>query len=169
MNKPISRCCEARANVNVRDGGYLCSSCGKDCEVAFRHAGLTAKTYLSATRKPTGERQLFVELWAKCKGKSEVGGEKLLPPEHPQFHFQGSHLLPKGTYPDYRLDERNVVMMTVEEHETWHREPKGWLLSQDKWAPIVRRYDALKAEAYRRGKFVDVEGSGNDIVQLSGS
>lgn len=152
--KLLSTCCKAPAKVDQSGEGtgfYFCTQCVKGCDVTGERTGFGSKpSTLSTVRKPTGERSVFVELWAKCGGKSEVSGAKLLPPEHPQFHFCGSHLLPKGTYPDYRLDHRNVVMMTPDEHEHWHREPKGVLLADPKWAPIVARYMALKKEAERK-------------------
>ena len=146
--KTLSLCCSARVKVNVRDGGYLCSKCGEDCTTKTERTGFGSKpSTLSKVRKVTGERELFVGLWAKCGGKSEVSGEKLPDPASPLFHYCGSHLLPKGTYPDYRLDPRNVVMMTPQEHERWHAEPKGLLMVDDRWKPIVERYLALKREA----------------------
>lgn len=157
MSRLLSSCCQARANVNVRDGGYLCSKCGSDCTATAKKTGLATRSTLSTVHKPTGERPLFIELWAKCKGKSEVSGDQLLPPEHSQFHFQGHHLLPKGTYPDYRLDERNIVMMTIEEHDVWHSTPIGLLLASEKWGRFVARMQALKAEAQRKGKVVGEE------------
>lgn len=150
-HKLLSTCCKAPAKPDISGDGtgmYFCTSCVKPCDVKSERSGFGSRlSTLSKVRKPTGERALFVELWAKAGGKSEVSGAKLYPPEHALFVHQGSHLLPKGTYPDYRLDPRNVVMITPEEHETWHREPKGVLLADPRWAPIVARYKALQREA----------------------
>lgn len=149
----LSSCCNAKARVNMREGGYFCDTCGKNCSAKAKRTGFGSQpSTLNTVRKPTGERPLFIALWAKCGGKSEVSGEPLHPPEHHLFHFQGSHLLPKGTYPDYRLDPRNLVMMTPDEHEHWHRTPRGLLLADPKWAPIVARYKALQAEAERKSE-----------------
>lgn len=151
--KMTSTCCKAKAKMNLRDAGWFCTACGEPCSAKSERGGFGAKgSTLCSVRKVSGQRELFVQGWAKCGGRSEVSGEKLLPPEHPQFHFQGSHLLPKGSYPDYKLDPRNIVMMTMEEHETWHREPKGLLLADPKWAPIVARFKALQTEAHRKDR-----------------
>ena len=150
--KLLSMCCKATAKVDMSGASpYFCTSCGKGCGTTTERTGFGSKpSTLSTKRKPTGERDLFIQLYAKCQGRSEVSGEKLLPPEHPMFHFQGSHCLPKGTYPDYRLDPRNIAMVTVAEHEYWHGTPKGILLADPNWAPIVARYKALQAEAESR-------------------
>ena len=148
--KALSRCCTAKARVNVRDGGYFCDACGKDCGTKQEASGFGSKaSTLSKVRKPTGERDVFIQLWAKCGGKSEVSGTQLLPPEHPQFHFQGSHILPKGRYPDYRLDPRNIVMVTIEEHQQWHEHPAS-CENDPAWRPILQRAKALKAEAEQK-------------------
>lgn len=107
-------------------------------------------------RRSTGERDLFVQLWTRCGGKSEVSGTTLLSPEHHRFHAQGSHLLPKGAYPDYRLDPRNVVMITIREHEEWHSTSKAQLLKDPRWEPIVERYLLLFKEAHtKRARHAD--------------
>lgn len=148
--KTISNCCGAKAKVNVRDGGMFCTKCGNDCSSKQEPTGFGVKaSTLSTKRKPSGERELFIELWAKCGGKSEVSKKPLLPPEHSQFHFQGSHLLPKGRYPDYRLDPRNIVMMTVHEHTQWHESPAS-IANDPKWKHIIIRARTLKAEAEQK-------------------
>lgn len=151
MSKLISTCCSAPAKPDISGEGtgcFFCTSCVKPCDVKSERSGFGSKpSTLSKVRKPTGERALFVDLWAKCGGKSEVSGAKLYPPEHALFVHQGSHLLPKGTYPDYRLDPRNIAMVTPDEHEYWHSTPKGVLLADPRWAPIVARYKALQREA----------------------
>ena len=41
--KALSRCCTAKARVNVRDGGYFCDACGKDCGTKQEASGFGAK------------------------------------------------------------------------------------------------------------------------------
>lgn len=151
--KLLSKCCNSLAKPDMMKGGHFCNNCGMTCTTKSERSGFGAKaSTLSTVRKPTGELSLFRELWAACGGKSEVSGLPLHPPGHMLFHHQGSHLLPKGTYPSYRLDRRNIVMITPEEHEHWHRTPRGLLLTDPKWAPIVARYMALKKEAERKSE-----------------
>lgn len=113
--------------------------------------GLKRSGFAKRTRKKTGERDLFVKLYHKRGGVCEVTGERLLPPEHSMFHCQGSHLLPKGTYPDYRMDERNIAMITIEKHDEWGAWSKDRLEKIDpRWKDIVERYRELRIEANER-------------------
>jgi hypothetical protein len=107
---------------------------------------------IKTKRKPSGELRLFKALYAEMDGVSEISGLPLLPPDHPKFHYQGSHLLPKGTYPEFRLDPRNVVMCTPEEHQMWHDYGDKDLLVavEPRWALFVERMNDLKLEAYSR-------------------
>ena len=157
--KTLSLCCSARVKVNVRDGGYLCGKCGEDCTTKTERTGFGSKpSTLSKVRKVTGERELFVGLWAKAGGRSRISGEKLLPPEHPMFHFQFAHLAPKGAYPELRLMEENVWPVTVDEHQyqtndpgTCQRDPK-W---KDFWTTRAAIVGACRSAPVR---WVCVEG-----------
>lgn len=148
--KAESPCCHVAVKVNLRDGGYFCPSCGKDCTPTVPKQA--PRSTLSTTRKTTGERELMVQLWAQQKGKCAVTGEALLPPEHTMFHAQGSHLLPKGTYPEDRLNPMNMVMITVERHNEWHATgDKAQLVKKDRrWKPVVDLYDMLLERAKKR-------------------
>ena len=110
---------------------------------------------LKATRKVSGQKALFIQLWALCQGRSQLSGLPLLPPEHPMFHYQGSHLLPKGNYPERKLDPENIVMITPEEHILWGETGvKEDLVSIDpRWGPIVAKYRRLQLKTrIRDGK-----------------
>lgn len=161
--KPMSSCCQHPAKVNMLaralegEQAYFCSHCGESCDLTERRTPFKGST-LSNVRKPSGERSLFVERWAACNGRSEVSGVPLLPPDDPCFHFQGCHLLPKGSYQGDRLLAENVVMTTIEEHtEEWPlvkeksdaeikaMAPKYW-----KWIPTVSRFRALRLKYNER-------------------
>ncbi len=62
------------------------------------------------------------------------------------FHAQGSHLLPKGTHPELRLEPCNIVMVTVEEHNAWHGtgDKRKLIAVNIGWKPVVERYEELK-------------------------
>ncbi len=153
-SKEVSSCCGARAKVNMIaravDGAtrfMFCVKCGEPCDV---------KTDKPVARKTTGERDLFVRLYADCKGRSQVSGEPLLPPDDQRFHFQGCHLLPKGSYQNDRLEDANVVMVTPEEQtEEWPfvKELTDEELKRegmDKWIPVVTRFRALPLKYNQR-------------------
>lgn len=105
------------------------------------------RTNLKVKRKATGERALFVKLYHERGGISEVSGRELLPPDHAMFHHQGSHILNKGMYPELRLDPRNIVMITPDEHDLWHKHGAEGLRYSHGWQRIVELRDALKREA----------------------
>ena len=106
------------------------------------------RTPLKKKRRVTGERALFVRLYEERGGVSEVSGKELLPPDSERFHYQGSHILPKGTYPELRLDPDNIAMITADEHSLWHKHGAEGLRYSHGWQGIVGRYDELKRRVY---------------------
>lgn len=110
------------------------------------------KPFKAKKRKATGELALFIILYHERGRVSELSGLPLFPPGHPKFHHQGSHLLPKGTYPELRLRKENLSMVTPEEHATWETvKDKERLVALDqRWIPIVTRYYKLRREANTR-------------------
>lgn len=104
-------------------------------------------------RKPTGEARLF-ELIAEQRRASDGycysqvnPATRLVEKGHPDWAKQFSHILPKGAYPEYRLDPRNIVMCSAEEHRMWGEERTTFRKSPyTKW--IFRLEELLKREAY---------------------
>ena len=66
---------------------------------------------------------LFRHVWLTREHVSELSGKFLLPPSHPQWHFQFLHLLGKGTYTKYKLREENIILALPEEHAIQERYP----------------------------------------------
>lgn len=151
MKRPNSSCCDkpAKPNLASTDGGLFCTHCGQPCETSQRKTPFKGYTTLSPVRKPTGERQVFIELWAKCKGRSVISGAPLLPPEHPMFHFQFAHVLPKSTYPELRLLERNIFPVTIDEHRFQTEHPEDCRRSPS-WSEFWKVHDDLRTQAERK-------------------
>ncbi len=59
-------------------------------------------------------KDFFLQIWRKRPHYSEVSG-KWLGSEPLTIFFH--HILPKEKYPDASLDEENIVLLTLEEHE----------------------------------------------------
>lgn len=163
--KRLSDCCQKPAKVNVNDPGTLfCSHCGNDCNVSQRKAPFKGYSTLSPTRKATGESEVFLKVWERCKGKSEVSGADLLPYGHPMWHWQFCHLLPKGSYQNDRTDIANIVATTVDEHtDEWpfvkeKTDAELRELGMSKWIPKVTVFRALRLKYHKRLK---AELSGN--------
>ena len=105
--------------------------------------GKVFKASTLAPRKPTGEKAVFREIWDERPHHCEVC--KVAIREATASNF--SHLLPKGSYPDYRLDKRCIVLKCEACHEVWHKEGPGNLMHLVGWAPVCDRYYELKREA----------------------
>jgi hypothetical protein len=58
-------------------------------------------------------RQFFLKIWSTRLHKSEVSGE-YLGREAMSTYFH--HILPKEKYPEAKLDEENIVLLSLEEH-----------------------------------------------------
>jgi len=65
-------------------------------------------------RKSSEMKDFFLQIWRKRPHYSEVSG-KWLGSEPLTIFFH--HILPKEKYPDASLDEENIVLLTLEEHE----------------------------------------------------
>ena len=115
-----------------------CKTCGKKCdsEYCFQHKPKkqlmsnskpmrkvqlsgTAKEILDdvikkeVTRQISEMRDFFLQIWKKRPHKSEISGDSLgSEPLHIFFH----HILPKEKYPEARLDEENIILLTLWEH-----------------------------------------------------
>mgnify|MGYP002737672136 CR=1 FL=1 len=105
--------------------------------------GKVFKASTLAPRKPTGEKAVFREIWDERPHHCEVC--KVAIREATASNF--SHLLPKGTYPEFRLDKRNIVLKCEACHEVWHKEGPGNLMLLVGWTDVCDRYYELKREA----------------------
>jgi hypothetical protein len=105
-----------------------CPTCGAKCEGShcFRHkprkplpktsSGFAKKLDKSEEeiRKISEMKQFFLQLWKKFPHYSQVSG-KYLGKEPLTVFFH--HILPKEKYPQASLDEENIILLTLEEHE----------------------------------------------------
>ena len=103
-----------------------CKTCGKnsDSEYCFQHKPRTQlqqrgiKPSLTAKKKVSDGtshqmREMFLDIWKKKPHKSEVSGVYLgKEPMSTYFH----HILAKEKYPEACLDEENIILLTLEEH-----------------------------------------------------
>ena len=67
------------------------------------------------------QKQLFDYVWRTRDHVSEVSGKPLHPKGHWQWHWQFAHVLSKGTYPSFKLNPDNIMLMLPEEHESQER------------------------------------------------
>lgn len=105
-----------------------CKTCGANAEseYCFRHKPRKPLPKTSSRfakkldkseeeiRKISELRDLFLQIWKKRSHYSEVSG-KWLGKEPLTVFFH--HILSKEKYPEACLDEENIILLTLEEHE----------------------------------------------------
>lgn len=65
-------------------------------------------------RKFSEQAKLFLQIWTNRPHKSEVSGDYLgKEPLTVFFH----HILPKEKYPQAAMDEENIILLTLQEHD----------------------------------------------------
>jgi uncharacterized protein YvpB len=101
-----------------------CKTCGKKCdkEYCFQHKPrkpLTATKGFNAVKKEPQIQQIdemrnfFLQIWKKRTHKSEVSGDYL---GSEALHVFFHHILAKEKYPEAKLDEENIILLTLDEH-----------------------------------------------------
>jgi hypothetical protein len=108
-----------------------CKTCGKKCdkEYCFQHkprkriptSNLTKSVKKEPLIRQTLEMQeFFLHIWKKKPHKSEISGTSL-GSEALSTYFH--HILPKGKYPEAMFDEKNIILLTWEEHDQVETDP----------------------------------------------
>jgi len=84
------------------------------------------------------QKEMFNYIWETREHKSELSGLPLLPKGHFQWHWQFLHVLPKGTYPKWKLNPDNVLLGTVAEHA-----------NQELYEVFTEKHTELKRQYYK--------------------
>lgn len=108
-----------------------CKSCDKKCdgEYCFQHKPRkplvkkntkgwvskdNAEKYGEALARVVDMQNFFLQIWKKRQHLSEISGLPLVgEPLSVYFH----HILPKNKYPEAALDEENIILLTLNEHD----------------------------------------------------
>lgn len=101
---------------------YTCKACGNrerqwygKCTKCWNWNTFTEKTI--GKKKPTGEKELFDDIWEDRVHKSFISGKPLDQYHGTDFYVNMfAHVLAKGKYPKFRLEPENIVLLTPEEH-----------------------------------------------------
>jgi 5-methylcytosine-specific restriction endonuclease McrA len=99
----------------------------------------------SLKRKPTGEAQVFKRIWDTRDHNCQICGVYLKEGKASNF----SHLLPKGKFPEFRLDEDNIWIKCDDCHDRWHIWGNA-LRTSSKWAKFFTAYDDLWEKAHEK-------------------
>lgn len=101
------------------------------------------KKFLSKKRTVTGEGKLFSEIIAERsiggKTYSQVSGELIESPNE----FNCHHLLPKGSYPAFRLNKDNIIIISEDEHFDFHNNTAK-IKGDPKWKWVWDKIQELK-------------------------
>lgn len=84
------------------------------------------------------QKEMFDWIWENRPHISELTGKQLLPLGNFTWHHQFAHILPKGTYPKWRLNPDNIMLVRPEEHH-----------KQESYPEFIERREEMKAEYYR--------------------
>ena len=107
--------------------------------------------------KKTGEGLIFNHIWQTREHKCEVCGDPIKRVDGGVRMF--SHVVSKGSHPELRLDEENILLKgdglfgNCDCHDKWeHRVPE--MRDIEMWKPIFLLHDALirKANVTNKGK-----------------
>jgi 5-methylcytosine-specific restriction endonuclease McrA len=90
-----------------------------------------------------GQVAMFKRIWDSRPHKCEVCGAHIEEATASNF----SHLLPKGTYPDFKLREDNIVIKCKNCHDNWHLWGQRVLSVVPMWKAVVAQFRALRDEA----------------------
>ena len=82
------------------------------------------------------QSEMFDWIWDNRPHISEISSEPLLPKGHLQWHWQFLHILPKGSYPKYKLNPDNIMLALPEEHE----KQEQYEVFQEKHLELKRAY-----------------------------
>lgn len=81
---------------------------------------------------------LYKQIWDEREHVSELSGKPLLPINNYQWHWQFLHVLPKGSYPKWKFNKKNIILALPEEHER-----------QNEYEIFNQRYEQLRQEYYK--------------------
>ncbi len=93
-------------------------------------------------KKPTGEKEIFADIWKERPHKSEISGEPIHEPTPSNF----MHVLAKGQnkYPKYKLLKENIILADAEEHHMWDN-ARHLIVNDKNWAWIFALETELKS------------------------
>jgi hypothetical protein len=126
-----------------------CKTCGKKCdkEYCFQHkprkriptSNLTKSVKKEPPIRQTEAMQwFFLEIWKKRKHYSELSGD-YLGSEALSTYFH--HILPKGKYPEAMFDEKNIILLTWEEHDQVEMDPTRYEEVNKRREQLKKKYE----------------------------
>ena len=137
------------------DSGKTLNAEPKNFMILRRKSGRMKEAAGKSIQK-AGQAAMFDTIWATRKnadGKrvSAISGDELKEfrktngTRGSMWYSQFFHILPKGTYPAYKLDDRNLILTTVDEHNMWHQN-RDQCRKDPAWDWVFELYQELQLE-----------------------
>lgn len=101
-----------KEGVAIKTKRLLCEVCDREWK---EENGKKVPQAIKREHKPTGELALFISIW-NTRPHVCVTCQKRLPSF---FVFLFSHVLPKGSYPKFRLYDKNIELQCWDCHQEW--------------------------------------------------
>ena len=104
-----------------------------------RKKRLSVGNSIQKSKEKTLEMQhFFLDIWNKKPHKSEISGQYLgKEPLSTYFH----HILPKSKYPEACLDEENIILLTMEEHDQVEMDPTRYEEVNKRREQLKKKYE----------------------------
>lgn len=83
-------------------------------------------------------QEFFLQIWSKKAHYSEISG-KWLGKEPLTIFFH--HILPKEKYPQAMLDEENIVLLTLEEHDQVEKDMYKYEIINNTRQKLLKKYE----------------------------
>ena len=126
-----------------------CKTCGKKCdkEYCFQHkprkriptSNLTKSVKKEdPIRKNIEMKDFFLQVWKDRPHKSEISG---LPLGSEALSTFFHHILPKSKYPEAGLDEENIILLTMEEHDQVEMDPTRYEEVNKRREQLKKKYE----------------------------
>lgn len=129
-----------------------CKRCGKKCdgEYCFQHKprkplasnkGFKNVKKEPAIRQTVELHEFFLQIWKKRQHLSEVSGLPLVG-EALSTYFH--HILPKSKYPAAALDEENIILLTLNEHDQVESDMYRYEEVNQRRIKLLEKYEGTK-------------------------
>jgi hypothetical protein len=129
-----------------------CKTCGRNCEgeYCFQHKPRkkmpTSRLKVTLPEKhPITQinpmKEMFLRIWKTRPRKSEVSGEYLIGSVSTAFFH---HILPKSKYPEAALDEENIILLTLLEHEQVEMDIYRYEEVNKRREKLLKKYERTK-------------------------
>ncbi len=88
--------------------------------------------------QPNKDHLFFTEIWKKRPHRSEISGVYLGKEASSAFFH---HILPKNKYPEVRMDEENIILLTLDEHADVESDMYKFDIINQRRTKLLKKYE----------------------------